>query len=146
MEAVVTAREMSETLERLAVELHQMLSRMHASRPRFEDPAMRAQFSARVQELADRTQAAREMANAMWSSFGDSVANARDSVQARREAWGDRYAQARDAAQAGEKRWANGWQTLEIPPRPVARLLLTPWTPWPTSCVHLPPIARLGPE
>lgn len=98
MEAVVTAQEMSETLEGLAVELHQMLSRMHASRRGFDDPELRLQFSTRAQELADRAQAAREMANTMWASFGERVASARDSVQAHREAWGERMADARDSA------------------------------------------------
>ncbi len=100
MQAVVTAQEMSETLERLAAELHQLLTRMHASRPSLDDPVRREQMRIRLQELADKTQHAREMANAMWASLGDRVATARDSVQARREAWGEKLAQAKDAAQA----------------------------------------------
>lgn len=103
MEAVVTAQELSETLERLAEELHQLLSRMHSGRPRFDDPVFQEQFRIRVQELADKTTQAREMANAMWASFGDRVADARESVQARKEAWGEKMAQARDAAQASRE-------------------------------------------
>ncbi len=103
MQAAVTAQEMSETLERLAEGLHQLLSRMHASRPSFDDPVRREQFLARVQELADKTQQAREMANAMWASLGDKMATARDSVQARKEAWGEKFAQAKDAAQASRE-------------------------------------------
>jgi dolichol kinase len=102
MQAVVTAQEMSETLEHLAAELHQLLSRMHASRPSFDDPVRREQFLSCVQELADKTQQAREMANAMWASLGNRMATARDSVQARKDAWGEKFAQAKDAAQASK--------------------------------------------
>jgi dolichol kinase len=96
--------QLSQTLESLSEELHQLLSRMQSSRKDFDDPQRLEQFRARAAELADRISSAREMANQAWAHFGERVASARDAAQAHRNALGEKVAEMRDSA--GERRAA----------------------------------------